>query len=46
LSALCETENNPAYLSKASQILDILFDNETEDTFLKSLREKLCIAEM
>ena len=41
LSALCETENNPAYLSKASQILDILFDNETEDTFLKSLREKV-----
>ena len=41
LSALFETENNPAYLDKASCILDILFDGENEDAFLISLREKL-----
>lgn len=28
LSALAETENNPAYLEKATQILNILFDRE------------------
>ena len=41
LTALCETENNPKYLRKASQILDILFDGENEDNFIKSIRQKL-----
>jgi len=40
LNALCETENDPAYLDKAVQILDILFDGETEDDFIKSIRKK------
>lgn len=41
LSALSETENNPEYLRKASQILDILFDGEKEDDFIKSVRKKV-----
>lgn len=28
LTALCETENNPAYLEKATKILNILFDED------------------
>ena len=45
LTALCETENNPKYLRKASQILDILFDGENEDNFIKSIRQKLQLYE-
>lgn len=41
LSALSETTNNQVHLNKASQILDILFDGENEDPFLKSLRERI-----
>lgn len=41
LTALYETENNPAYLSKASQILDILFAGENEDDFIKSIRRRV-----
>ncbi len=40
LSALAETENNNAYLEKASQILDILFDGK-EDGFIGTIRQKL-----
>ncbi len=42
LSALSDTENNPEYLKKATQIFDILFDGE-EDDFIKSIREKLSV---
>lgn len=45
LTALCETENNPEYLEKAMQIIDILFDDK--DKFIRgiydSLAEKLKI---
>ena len=41
LTALCETENSPEYLRKASQILDILFDCENEDNFIKAIRQRL-----
>ena len=41
LTALSETENNPDYLDKATQILDILFSGEEENDFLKSLRKNL-----
>ena len=40
LSALAETENNVAYLDKASQIFDILFDGN-EDDFIGAIRQKL-----
>ena len=43
LSALCETENNQAYLSKASQIIDILLDGENEDEFVKAIRERVIL---
>lgn len=39
LSALAETEDEPAYLEKAARILDILFDGE-EDDYIKSIRGK------
>ena len=42
LTALTETENDPIYLSKASQILDILFSGEQEDAFIRLIRE--CIS--
>ena len=41
LTALCETENEPAYAQKALQILDILFDAEEEDAFIRSIRRSL-----
>ena len=41
LTALCETEDSPEYLRKASQILDILFEGETEDDFIKAIRQRL-----
>ncbi|MBQ7932185.1 MAG: helix-turn-helix transcriptional regulator [Clostridia bacterium] len=41
LTALSETENNPDYLDKATQILDILFSGEEENDFTKSLRKNL-----
>jgi hypothetical protein len=31
LTALCETENDPTYLEKASQIQDILFGTNPEN---------------
>lgn len=40
LSALAETESEPAYLEKAAQILDILFDGK-EDDAIKSIRNNL-----
>ena len=43
LTALYETENDPAYLSKASQILDILFSEDKEDDFIKSIRERISL---
>lgn len=41
LTALYETENNQVYLSKAIQILEILFGDDPEDEFVKSIRDKL-----
>ena len=43
LTALYETENDPAYLCKASQILDILFSGDKEDDFIKSIRERISL---
>lgn len=41
MMALYETENSPAYLTKAEKILDLLFADEVEDNFIKSIRERL-----
>lgn len=41
MTALYETENNALYLSKAEQILDILFEGETENSIIKSIREQI-----
>lgn len=43
LTALYETENNPIYLNKASQILDILFAGEKENDMIKSIRERVSL---
>ncbi len=40
LSALAETENEPAYIEKAGRILDILLEAEDSD-YISSLRAKL-----
>ncbi|MEE0962724.1 MAG: hypothetical protein U0L73_00715, partial [Ruminococcus bromii] len=40
LSALAETENNPEYLKKAIQIIDILFD-DNKDAFVQRIYESL-----
>lgn len=40
LSALAETENDPAYLEKATKILDILFDGKEND-LINSIRKRL-----
>lgn len=39
MTALYETENDPTYLKKAQEILDILFTDETENSFVRSIRE-------
>lgn len=41
MTALYETENNALYLSKAEQILNILFEGETENSIIKSIREQI-----
>ncbi len=41
MTALCETENDPAYLKKAEEILDILFADETENSFVASIRGEI-----
>lgn len=41
MTALYETENSPAYLTKAEKILDILFADEKENDFIKSIREQI-----
>lgn len=41
LKALGEEENNPAYLRKAAQIMDILFDGEERNEFVNKLRKSL-----
>ncbi len=41
LKVLCEEENNPVYLRKAAQIIDILFDGEEKNEFVNTLRQKL-----
>ena len=41
MTALYETENDPTYLTKAEKILDILFTSETENHFIKSIRERI-----
>ena len=41
MTALYETENDPSYLTKAEKILDILFASETENNFIKSIRERI-----
>ena len=45
LSVLAETEENPVYLEKALQILDILFDGKEDDT-VRSIRNEIndCLA--
>lgn len=40
LTALSETENNPEYLKKAKQIIDILF-NDYKDTFVQGIYNNL-----
>lgn len=40
LSVLAETEEEPSYLEKAAQILDILFDG-MEDDFVRSIRKDI-----
>lgn len=40
LSALAETEKEPAYFEKAERILDLLFEDK-EDDFAKAIRKKL-----
>lgn len=44
LNALYETENDPEYLSKALQILDILFEGEKNNDFVMSVRDKISCA--
>lgn len=41
LTALWETENDERYLTKAEKILDILFSGESENSIIKSIREKI-----
>lgn len=41
LRALSETENNPVYLNKAKQIIDILFDDEHKDVFMRKIYDSL-----
>lgn len=41
MKALCEEENNPAYLRKAALILDLLFDGEETNEFVNTLRKSL-----
>ena len=41
LKVLYEEENDPAYLSKAAQVIDILFDGEEQREFSDSLRRTL-----
>lgn len=41
MNALYETENAPAYLTKAEKILDILFEGKAENDFVKSIRERI-----
>ena len=37
LTALSQTENNPEYLKKAKQIIDILFADEDKDDFIQGI---------
>ena len=41
LTALYETENDPAYLVRAEKILDVLFAGETENGVIQSVRERI-----
>lgn len=41
MTALYETEDNPVYINKALQILDILFGSAHDDDLVKSIRERL-----
>ena len=41
MTALYETENDPTYLTKTEEILDILFTGETENSFIQSIRERI-----
>ena len=41
MTALYETENDPTYLTKAEKILDILFEAETENNFIRSIRGQI-----
>ena len=41
MKALCEEENNPAYLSKAARIIDVLFEGEEKNEFVTTLRKSL-----
>lgn len=41
MTALYETENDPTYLSKAEKVLDILFESETTNNFIQSIRDRI-----
>lgn len=41
MTALCETENDQSYLTKAEKILDMLFADEAESNTVKSIREQI-----
>ena len=41
LSVLGETRNDPGYFKKAMQIIDILFDENSKDDFIKKISESL-----
>ncbi len=41
MTALYETENDSAYLTKAEKILDILFEGRSENDFIKSIRKRI-----
>ena len=41
MTALYQTQNDPAYLTKAEKILDILLAGETDNSFIQSIRERL-----
>lgn len=41
LSALAETENDAEYYEKARQIIDILFDDDSKDKFIRRIYDRL-----
>lgn len=41
MTALCETENDPSYLTRAENMLDMLFAGEQESDYISSIRERI-----